>query len=206
MTVYVSQLRASAHPKVLANYNLPDYSDAAQYPPSRKDDYLTQVPDLLNMTKFAAALLERGDFISGLPMQVSDCLSMGIEQDYNDKKDVNMKPLEWQVLLPTASTWLIIAGKVIYDHCLNNEVEDPGADAETQTGWGGGTWTVQRWGFWKAQLGAFAERKDMDDECRGFAARAVQRMTEVESGRQSRQPAPCSFCWCDCEQYERCVS
>jgi len=71
---------------------------------------------------------------------------------------------------------------VIYGHCLGNEVEDLEADIETQAGWGGGSWTMQRWTLWKSQLERFAGRDDFDDERRAIAMQAMQKMTEVEAG------------------------
>lgn len=95
-----------------------------------------------------------------------------------------MKPFEWQVLVPVAATWLIEAGAVIYDHCLNDEIEDPTASGDIQAGWGGGSWTMQRWAYWKTQLQTFTERRDMNEKCRDFAAKAVRKMEKVEGQHQ----------------------
>jgi len=107
---------------------------------------------------------------------------MGIEQDYDDKTDLSAKPYEWKVLLPAAATWLTIAGRAIYSHCLADEVEDLQAVAETQGGWGGGSWTMQRWTLWKAQLEQFAGRDDFDNERRAVAMQAARKMLEAEVG------------------------
>lgn len=126
-------------------------------------------------------LLEQGEFIGGLPIYASDFLKIGVEQNYDEKPGLSAKAYEWQVLLPAAATWLIIAGRTIYSHCLNDEVEDLQADVETQAGWGGGSWTMQRWTLWKAHLQKFAKREDFNDECRAVAMQAVQKMAEVEA-------------------------
>jgi hypothetical protein len=163
---------------------IPDYSRPEQYPLVWKDDYLAQASRLLNGTRFAAMLLERGEFTGSLPRHASDCLNMGIEQDYDDKSDLSAKAYEWKVLFPAAATWLTIAGKAIYSHCLNDEVEDLQANDETQGGWGGGSWTLQRWTLWKAQLERFTGRRDFDDERRAIAMQAVQKMLEAEAGHK----------------------
>jgi hypothetical protein len=93
-----------------------------------------------------------------------------------------VKAYEWQVLLPVTAIWLIVAGRAIYSHCLNDEVEDLRADIETQARWGGGSWTMQRWTLWKTQLEKFAKREDFNDECRAVAMQTVQKMVEVEAG------------------------
>jgi hypothetical protein len=126
-------------------------------------------------------LLEQGKFFGGLPRDASDFLKIGVEQNYDEKPGLSVKAYEWQVLLPAAATWLIIAGRAIYSHCLNDEVEGLQADIETQAGWGGGSWTMQRWTLWKAQLEKFVKREDFNDECRAVAMQAVRKMVEVEA-------------------------
>ena len=125
-------------------------------------------------------LLERGVFTTGLPRKASDALKLGLEQAYDEENDRNMKPFEAQVLVPAAATWLLVAGKTIYNHCLNGEIEQYGADIKTCEGWGGGTWTRARWEYWAEQLQEFAGRDDMNDECRAIAAQAVAKMAEIE--------------------------
>lgn len=106
---------------------------------------------------------------------------MGIEQNYDARSELSVKAYECEVLLPIAATWLHIAGKAIHSHCLNEEVEDLKADIETQAGWGGGSWTMQRWALWKAQLQGFSKRDDFNEECRATAAQAAQKMAEAEA-------------------------
>ena len=162
-----------------------DYDRPGQYPLERKDDFLGQASCLLNGTRFAAVLLERGEFFGGLPRYASDFLRMGIEQDYDDRSELSAKAYEYEVLIPAAATWLTIAGKAIYSHCLNDEVEDLQADVQAQAGWGGGSWTMQRWDLWKAQLEGFSRRDDFNDECRAIATQALQKMLEAEAGHTS---------------------
>lgn len=125
-------------------------------------------------------MLERGLFTCGLPPQASEMLQLALEQPH-EENDTNMKPFEWQVLVPVATAWLTIAGKTIYRHCLNNEVEDPEASEMEKAGWGGATWTKQRWACWKVQLQKLREREDMDYEYRGLAAQAVCTMKGIDA-------------------------
>lgn len=107
-------------------------------------------------------------------------LHLGLEQPY-EENDTNMKPFEWQVLIPVATTWLTRAGKTIYRHCLNNEVEDLEASDMVKAGWGGATWTKQRWACWKVQLQKLREREDLDGEYRNLAAQAVCTMKQIDA-------------------------
>lgn len=125
--------------------------------------------------------LERDEFIEGLPRHASDFLCMGVEQNYEHTSELSVRAYEWEVLLPVAAEWLLIACRAMYSHCLNDEVEDLQADAETQAGWGGGSWTMQRWTLWKAQLERFSTRSDFNDKCRAIAMQAAQKMAEVEA-------------------------
>ena len=170
--------------KSLTDSYIPDYSRPGQYPLSQNDYFFSQTSRLLNGTKFSAMLLEQGEFMGGLPRYASDFLKMGLEQDHDEKAALSVKAYEWQVLLPVTAIWLIVAGRAIYSHCLNDEVEDLRADIETQARWGGGSWTMQRWTLWKTQLEKFAKREDFNDECRAVAMQTVQKMVEVEERHQ----------------------
>lgn len=130
-------------------------------------------------------LLEKNVFTVGLPREASDALMRGIEKLYTDESD-DVNPVVAQVLLPATTTWLLVAGRVIYSHCLNNEVLRHGADLKTRQGWGGGTWTIQRWEAWQERLQEFTERGDLNGECRDMVLRTLRKMAEIETEHEGR--------------------
>jgi hypothetical protein len=81
--------------------------------------------------------------------------------------------IEWEILLPVATTWLSTAGEIIYSHCVGDDVSDCWVN-----------WTVQRWEGWKKQLEKFAIRDDFNKECRDLAAQTARKMIEIEGGHR----------------------
>lgn len=131
---------------------------------------------LLNATRFAAKLLERGKFTTGLQRRASIVLWQTLEQNYDDTFGEAMLHLERQILLPAAATWVLVAGKTIYDHCVQEEIGRPDGDA------GGGTLTSfsQRWEDWKPGFQKLAVSQDMSEEHRELALRTAQKMNEIQ--------------------------
>jgi hypothetical protein len=171
---------------VFANMYTQDYNGPQMWRHRWKEEFLDQASHYLNGTKFAAMLLEKGAFSIGLPGKASDALSLGLERLYTKESDQSMDSVEAQVLLPAATTWLLVAGKAIYSHCLNNETETYGADVKTREGWGGGTWTLQRWETWQRRLQEFLERDDIDGECREIVTKTLRKMAEIETEREGQ--------------------
>lgn len=125
-------------------------------------------------------LLEKNAFTTNLPMKASDALKRGIKNLHTQESD-HINSVEAQVLLPATATWLLVAGSVIYSHCLNNEIERYGADLQTRQGWGGGTWTLQRWEAWQERLHEFTECEYLHEECRDIALKTLKKMAEIEA-------------------------
>jgi hypothetical protein len=96
-----------------AKDNILDYHHPYDHSPEEIDEFLEQAPYLLNGTRFAATLFERGFDVPGLnlPARTDHFLEDGIESSHND--DHVVKSQEWKVLLPVSATWLMIAGKAI---------------------------------------------------------------------------------------------
>jgi hypothetical protein len=136
---------------------------------------LAQLPFLLNATRFAATLLERGEFASAFPTEASFILHMTLEHSYDENSNylAQVDDDEWEALLPLAAAWLSIAGEAIYSHCVSDDESN---------GWG--TWEVQRWEEWKKQLERFSKRDDFNEECWGPAAQTLRKMIEIEAGHQ----------------------
>jgi hypothetical protein len=158
-----------------------DYDFARHFSPARRELYLSQSQQFLNGTKFAAMLLIKNTWASYLPVYTSSFLKIGLEHSYDENSDdiARVDRDEWETLVPVATTWLLIAGKAIYERCQEDDLYD---------GWQKGTWNLQRWELWKQQLEQFAERKDFDDECRRLASQTVKKMAEVEAEYQAGPP------------------
>lgn len=158
---------------------LPDYDTdfmrVQEFNHEEMDDYLAQIPRLVNATRFAAKLLQEGIFVSNLPHEASCQLKGGLEYPYNNDSYSGLEPEESIIHIPSATTWLLFAGVTIYEHCSGGDTSD---------GWARGTWNLQRWEFWKSQLMSFAEREDFNEECRGLAEQAVKKMLEIEKNFQ----------------------
>ena len=126
---------------------------------------------MVNATRFAARLLQKGIFAVALPLEATCCLQLGLEYPYNKNSSGGPDADEFSLLIPAATTWLLIAGETIYEHC---------SSGDTSNGWDRGSWNPQRWELWKKQLTRFAEREDFNEECRELAEQTVKRMAEIE--------------------------
>ncbi|GAB7325712.1 hypothetical protein MBLNU13_g09679t1 [Cladosporium sp. NU13] len=138
--------------------------------PENKEMLLSMGQPLLNATRFAAMLLSKNEFASA-----------------------RVGGGEWEVLLPVATTWLLISGKAIYEHCLEESLYD---------GWETDTWDLQRWNLWKQQLEQFAERDDFNAECRSLTSQTVKKMVEVEVEHRAEPPSSETWCPVDAMEHE----
>ena len=147
------------------------YDDPGDFSIDEIKDYYAQTPFLLNAIRFAATLLEQGRFTGGFLEQADMFLQVGIEQSYHDASRI--KPKEWQVLLPSATTWLLVARKTIYSCCLLGEV-DYGRRGRRRL------WNRSLWERWKARQQSLAVQLDIDETCRALAYQTVMKMAEIE--------------------------
>ena len=145
---------------------------ASEFFPEERDDYLARIPLLINATRFAAKLLQKGIFAFALPLEATCCLKLGLEYSYNDELSDGPEADEFPLLIPAATTWLLFAGETIYEHC---------SSGDTSNGWDRGLWNLQRWDLWKRQLTSFAKREDFNEECRELAEQTVKKMAEIEN-------------------------
>lgn len=163
---------------MLTDKNILGYQSSREYFPEEEGEFLAQSQQFLNARRFAAILLSRGKFASKFPLEASYMLTTGLEHSYDKDFDdeVRVGRIEWSTLIPIATTWLLVAGKVIYEHCLGGDLYD---------GWELGSWNIQRWDLWKKQLGDFEAREDFNDECRDLASQTTRKMVEIEAGNQA---------------------
>ena len=133
----------------------------------------------MNATKFAAKLLEIGEFTKGLPQVLALFMRDATEQTCDEEAWEDMERDHRQFLAPLAAPWLLVAGKTIYSHCRNDEIAVPDGDRK---GWAAYSWTKQLWAHWKKKFQDFAAREDFSEECRNIASQAVRKMEEIGSG------------------------
>lgn len=131
-------------------------------------------------------ILEGGQAAFGMPSQADFFLGMGVEQAYNKPSRIDFRESQWQVLLPPAASWLLIAGKTDFSICLSDEIGNAERNSMKSDRWGGRrkVWSRNLWWHWKAQLQKLAVDCNVNAECRCHAARAVEKMTEVENDHQ----------------------
>lgn len=156
-----------------ADDNILDYHHPCDHSPEEANEFLEQARYLLNGTRFAATLFERGFDTPrlNLAIQADHFLEDEIESSHNDEHPVKLQA--WKVLLPVSVTWLIIAGKTIYRMCLDDQ--DASKNLHSNR-----VWDKPKWELWQEQLQKFEHRGDFDEECRGYATRALAKMAEVE--------------------------
>lgn len=161
------------HIRTSANESILDYHHPYDHSPDELNEFLEQTPYLLNGTKFAATLLAQGFHLPrlSLPAQADHFLQDGIESSHNDEHVV--KSQEWKVLLPVSATWIIIAGKTIYQMCLEGKDLSPNLRNKR-------VWSKSKWEFWREQFRIFENKHDFNEECRRYATRALAKMVEVE--------------------------
>lgn len=161
----------------LANNSMLDYHHPYDHSPEEMVEFLDQAPYLLNGTVFTATLFERGFDVPGLNLsaQADHFLEDGIESSHNDEHVI--KSQEWKVLIPASASRIMIAGKTIYKMCLDDQDASQNFHSKRP-------WNKARWELWKEQLRKFENRDDFDDECRGYASRALAKMVHVEEAPQ----------------------
>lgn len=102
-------------------------------------------------------------------------LEDGIENSYDSKDPIESQA--WKVLLPASAIWLTIAGKRVFEICVDGDRER--ADGNRRR-----PWSLERWEEWKKQLARFERREDFDEEVRGSASEALGEMGRVEAERE----------------------
>jgi hypothetical protein len=120
MMVYVSCIFQTDWRSLFVNRMMAGYLYDREFRPEEKDLCFARSQQYLKATRFAAMLLGRNRFASALPLEASNLLLVGLEHWYDGKSDEAAARVgrdEWQILVPIATTWLLTAGKTIYEHC-----------------------------------------------------------------------------------------
>lgn len=151
---------------VLLEIDPPDDNDAEWY---------AQAQGLLNATTFAATLLARADFDTGMQFHASNAMVEGVERPYDETREVQY---EWRVYLPPAAIWILGAGEKLHSLCFEDVAG--GIVNPPSPRWPGRGFQPERWGVWKQRFADLASDVEIDERCRGFAARAAEKMGMLE--------------------------
>ncbi|KAL8671695.1 MAG: hypothetical protein Q9168_003817, partial [Polycauliona sp. 1 TL-2023] len=130
---------------------------------------------LLDVTTFGALFFHYGEVDLGMSFHADVSLEEGIEQEPPQTPE-QLRYARTDV--PPAATWILIAGQDIYDLCKSREVVR------------GRQYDLGRWAFWKTRFRAIAVNEGLTDDVKGYARRAVSRMTEIERPRYAFFSAP----------------
>lgn len=135
----------------IANHDT-DFARSADFSTEERDDFLARISRFVNATRFAAKLLQKGISAVALPLEATCCLQLGLEYPYNKNASEGPNADEFPLLIPAATTWLLIAGEMIYEHC---------SSGDTSNGWDRGSSNLQRWELWKKQLRALRRERGL---------------------------------------------
>lgn len=162
-----------------------DYNHPADFGPDETDDYFAQTPAYLNVTRFGATMLNHTEVARQVYGTADDALHTVLEDvRYDDPGRARhaIDGREWQVLIPAANAWFMVAGETLYKLCHDLQAA-PAVDKKTfHERWGGKVWCEDRWKLWKMVLEKVARMEDVSGECRELAAQAAGRMSEIETG------------------------
>ncbi|KAL8995237.1 MAG: hypothetical protein Q9169_004973 [Polycauliona sp. 2 TL-2023] len=123
---------------------------------------------LLDYTTFGALYFLYGEVDLGMSFHADVSLAGDIEQTPYQTSEEQRGA---RVVVPPAATWILIAGQDLYDLCkAHAEVRERQYD-------------LRRWALWKTRFLAIAVNEGLTDNVKGYAARAVSRMTEIEIPR-----------------------
>ncbi|TIA64013.1 hypothetical protein D6C76_09707 [Aureobasidium pullulans] len=124
------------------------------------DEWHAQEEELLNATVLVATLMQRGgSFGIGMMYHAHDAFNE-IELPFDDEREMAD---EWKMYIPPAEAWMSIAGEKLFGLCFDKSA-----------------FNADRWALWKQRFAELAEQEDIDERCRGFARKAVEKMRGIE--------------------------
>ncbi|MCJ1262146.1 hypothetical protein MMC22_002016 [Lobaria immixta] len=129
-----------------------------------EDDWDGQAIPLLNATTFAAVYLNRRKDSVGTLYYAIHSLTAGVEEPYQTPDQYR----DAAMYVPPAVTWILLAGKWIYELCTHDMNCEDGA-------------SLQQWAFWKKRFGEIAKTQGLQGEIKDHAWRAAFKMGEIES-------------------------
>ena len=140
-----------------------------------------QAEALLNATTFGAMYYVIGKQDIGMVFHAEIGFMHGIE--------VPCQTPEQQrhalIFVPSAATWVSIAGKSIYELCKVDHNRQDAVPGSTPIGdewlWGKSRgYSLKRWSLWKSRFGEIATAQGLKDSVKEIAARASSEMDRVD--------------------------
>ena len=152
------------------------------------EDWDGQAVPLLNATTFGAMYLDRGKQSADMPFHAFNSIAEGVEVPYRTPEDHR----DGAMYIPSAATWILLAGKRIYELCESNHNRESNlyregdsrdfvvneADCKWHNDRG---YSLDRRAFWKRRFCEIKMLQGFQDDVRDLAGRAFIKMSEVES-------------------------
>lgn len=139
-------------------------------------DWDAQAVPLLNATTFGAMYLAHGRQPIGMPFHAEVSFMQGIEVSCQTPEQLRCAAM----YVPPAATWVLLAGKSIYELCkIDHDYRKDGGPPTSLWGQGRG-YSLDRWAFWKKRFGEIAKTQGLKDEVKDIAARASLEMEKIE--------------------------
>lgn len=144
-------------------------------------DWDAQAVPLLNATTFGAIYLAHGRQPIGMTFHAEVSLMHGVEVPCQTPEQ-HRRALMY---VPPAATWILLAGKNIYELCKNDHDRKDGDPGSTPDGdewlWGKSRgYSLGRWAFWKKRFSEIATTRELDEGVKDIAARATSEMKNIE--------------------------
>ncbi|SMY29908.1 unnamed protein product [Zymoseptoria tritici ST99CH_1A5] len=133
---------------------------------------------LISCTMFCANLLVRADFETHMERYAHEAMEAGLELGYALNEADRKIERYWEIYLPPAAAWVLIAGERLYELCFGLV---GGGRPEAKY------WSKDRWAGWKEKFAVMARGAGIDEDarCMEFARRAEGRMEKIEEAEGS---------------------
>ncbi|KAL8990078.1 MAG: hypothetical protein Q9177_001186 [Variospora cf. flavescens] len=139
--------------------------------PDEGDWTAAQRATLMNVVTFGALYLVHGRTNIGMSSRAEVSMMHGLETSYRSPEQRRRA----KTLVPPAATWILLAGKKIYELCKSGV---------PQRGRG---YSLERWDLWKEDLFAIAGNTGLTVDVNHIAIQAAAKMGKVERQMQHNQ-------------------
>ena len=83
--------------------------------------------------------------------------------------------------MPLAGIWILLCGKVIFDHCRNSGTLLAGSKDPRKNWKGVNGFSIERWIFWKKRFGEIKGHDQASEKTKELAAEGEECMNRIES-------------------------
>lgn len=121
---------------------------------------------LMNVVTFGALYLTYGQKDLGMSFHAEVSFMHGIEESYVTPEQQRRAITN----VPPAATWILLAGKKIYELCSNGKLDR------------GRGFSLERWALWKSKLGDIGSNPGLPMAVKIIARQAAEEMLAIERG------------------------